>query len=60
MKITVARKELVENLKFVNKACAVKSSMPILSGISCRKIFFGNYFKVDGQHRDHFNRRKSC
>ena len=33
MKITVARKELAENLKFVNKACAVKSSMPILSGI---------------------------
>ena len=33
MKITVARKELAENLKFVNKACAVKSQMPILSGI---------------------------
>lgn len=33
MKITVARKEIADALKFVNKACAVKSATPILSGI---------------------------
>ena len=33
MKFTVARKEIADALKFVNKACAVKSNTPILSGI---------------------------
>lgn len=33
MKITVSRKELADALKFVNKACAVKSQIPIMSGI---------------------------
>lgn len=33
MKFTVARKEIADALKFANKACAVKSQTPILSGI---------------------------
>ena len=33
MRITISRKELADALKFVNKACVVKSQIPILSGI---------------------------
>ena len=33
MKFTVSKKEIADALKFVNKACAVKSNTPILSGI---------------------------
>lgn len=33
MKFTVSKKEFAEALKFANKACAVKSNTPILSGI---------------------------
>ena len=33
MKFTVSKKEFADALKFVNKACAVKSNTPILSGI---------------------------
>ena len=33
MRITISRKELADALKFVNKACVVKSQIPIMSGI---------------------------